>query len=435
MTGSSPRQRLLDALPDLIDEHVGIVRGVYHARRRADAPDFFRVYARACDTDAFCAQRNFGRAGGAAADRTDALAKAVGEAVERYCAAIYAAEDFAVTAGDAASCVAPAEFALYSAWQYRRPGFPYVPFTWKTRVRWVSARDLATGRTVNVPASMVFIPYVYSEADGEAPIAQPISTGLACHAGLDEAAASGICEVVERDAVTLTWQARISPPRIDSRSLNPPTADLVARFARVGYDTALFDITTDLRIPVVLAVIRGRGSESVPIAVAASAHGDPNTAARKALEEVEHTRALCDEIRRTGPPPIAHPGDVTNQLGHLQYWSDVRRRRHASFLFASSARTAIGDLPAVTGRSPKEIVRELTARLNAGGHRVLLCDLTTPDVKAAGLAVVRALVPGLHPLFMGYRVRALGGHRLLARLGHFARRGGGQDNPHPHPYP
>ena len=55
--------------------------------------------------------------------------------------------------------------------------------------------------------------------------------------------------------------------------------------------------------------------------------------------------------------------------------------------------------------------------------------MTTPEVGELGLRVLRAVVPGLHPLFYGFHQRALGGDRLRSRLGPAA------DNPHPHPFP
>jgi ribosomal protein S12 methylthiotransferase accessory factor len=69
---------------------------------------------------------------------------------------------------------------------------------------------------------------------------------------------------------------------------------------------------------------------------------------------------------------------------------------------------------------------------------VLLADVTTPDVRDLGLSVVRAVVPGSHPLFMGHALRARGGRRLWEvpqRLGHRGISPATGDNPAPHPYP
>jgi ribosomal protein S12 methylthiotransferase accessory factor len=77
-------------------------------------------------------------------------------------------------------------------------------------------------------------------------------------------------------------------------------------------------------------------------------------------------------------------------------------------------------------------------RVRRAGLDVIACDLTTPDVAELGLSVVRVVVPGLHPLFMGHSNRVLGGTRLYAvpsRLGLRGLAPGQADNPYPHPFP
>src|SRR5207253_1863993 len=98
------------------------------------APDFFHFYARACNTEAIGRQKNYADTGGASADRSTALAKAVGEAVERYCVALYEAEELPLTSRERAPfrCVDPAAFALdaprsSSATPSPSPGRPGCP--------------------------------------------------------------------------------------------------------------------------------------------------------------------------------------------------------------------------------------------------------------------------------------------------------------------
>jgi ribosomal protein S12 methylthiotransferase accessory factor len=72
------------------------------------------------------------------------------------------------------------------------------------------------------------------------------------------------------------------------------------------------------------------------------------------------------------------------------------------------------------------------------GERGLRSDLTSSDVGNLGLAVVRAVIPGFHPLHMGFKTRALGGQRLWSvpqRLGYPGISLESGDNPAPHPYP
>src|SRR5215471_7201821 len=109
-------ETLAMSTPCLVDERVGIIKLVKEALREAGDPDFFHYYALACNTGAFWKQQNFYRAGGASSIRAFAMAKAMGEAVERYCAACYEIDEFSLTSYSDADfdCVSPDIFALYS---------------------------------------------------------------------------------------------------------------------------------------------------------------------------------------------------------------------------------------------------------------------------------------------------------------------------------
>ena len=412
------------------------------ARRHAGAPQFFHYWCEASDTSAFVPQRNFARTGGAATDPDRALAKALGEAVERYCAAIYDVEELPVCSADEAAfeCADPNTFALNSPGQYAERGFAFVPFDATTSVRWVAARDALTTAEIFVPAAMVFVPYYYVPGSGDSPISQPISTGLACHESFEQAATVALCEVIERDAFMIAWQAGLTPPRLELDSLPPPSRDLISRFTEAGFGISLLDITLDCPIPTILAVARHRSPEVPALVVAAAAALDPANAIRSALEELAHTTSYCQEITRNQPRLAFDPDhlNVVDQASHLNYWCEQEHAPGADFLFHSPVARQFGDIrnrATGTARGDLEVV---AAAVASTGHRPLLRDLTTDDVRDVGLAVVRAVVPGFHPLVSGHRYRALGGRRLYevpARMGVGLVAAEPGRNPLPHPYP
>ena len=414
----------------LLDRRVGIVQVAGELNRNAGAPNFFHYFATASDTSAFAGQANFARAGGASASRDVGLAKAIGEAVERYCAAIYDPADLPLSTYRARTFAAadPAEFALYSEAQYDSAGFPFVPFGEDTPVRWTPATDVTDGAECYVPAAMVFIPYSYAPHENERAIVQPISTGLACHTSPQRAAISAICEVIERDAFTITWQARLSPPRIDPRSLPADAMALLDRFARSGRTVTLFHIGLDIAVPTVLAVEHNDKPGLVGLGVAASTSLSPHVAVVKSLEELTHTSYYMDQVVALGEPPATDYDDIKTQEDHLRFWAEREHLALAEFLFSSTETVAFSDLPDRSSREPSCDVRTLAGMLAQAGHRTLIADVTTPDVGGLGLSVVRAVVPGLNPLFMGFRYRALGGRRLARHRVRAA-----ADLPHPYP--
>jgi ribosomal protein S12 methylthiotransferase accessory factor len=430
------------AIPYLVDYRVGIVRRVREVRRTPGAPNFFHAMAEACNTGAFVRQSNFNLAGGAARDRPRAIFKAVGEAVERYCSAIYDVSNLPIrTAGEAEfAVVEPDEFALFSTTQYNSPGFHWVPFTPETPVRWTAARDAYSGDTVYVPAAMTYLPYYYYQGTDDSPIVQPISTGLACHSSLDRATLAGACEVIERDAFLITWQARITPPQIRVETLDDDSYDLVQRFEDTGSSVYLFDLRMDHGVPTVLAVLRNRHAGHAALVFAAAASLKPAEAVQSALEELAHTRRYAQNIKNSMDRVVGDDdyAAVIEQRDHLNLYADHANSHLADFLFCSKVRVEFEALPDLSTGDHATDLAFLTKRVDAIGRRVLVADLTTADVRTLGLAVVRVIIPGFHPLFMGHRTRALGGRRLWEvpqKLGYPGLDAAVGDNPAPHPYP
>ncbi|MBB2909821.1 ribosomal protein S12 methylthiotransferase accessory factor [Streptosporangium becharense] len=420
---------LLDLWADLVDPRTGIVREITELRIDDDDPRFVHYLSEACSTEAMGFLKNFGNNGGAATDRRRALAKAIGEAVERYCSACFSPGDLVTASYEELDRPAtpPGSYALYRPEQYDAPGFPWRPFTPASRVSWTPGRSLVTGEEVLVPAAFVYVPYHYRS---ETPIGQPISTGLACGASAEEAALSALCEVVERDAFTLMWQGRRSLPRIRLDSLPDSLSDLVRRFEAVGLVVHMVDIGTDIGCPSVMTIAEGFTPTSPALAFAAASHPDAEVACHKSLEELAHTRKFSVQVMDYLPPvPVeveaGHPA-VDGQRAHLRYYCPQESKEYARFAWACTDEV---DLDLSAGRDLS--LAALVSAVAATGEDVVACDLTTPDVAELGLSVVRVVVPGLHPLHMGHSNRATGGRRLAAVPGWSP----ATDNPHPHPFP
>ncbi len=428
---------------DLVDPMVGIVRRVSEMRPDDDEPAFFHYLATACDTGRFTTLSNFNNTGGVSVDRAGAVAKAVGEAVERYCSAIFDYRDLVLApyAELSERAVPPERFAFHSEAQYASEGFPWRPFTRDAPVCWTRGVSLITGEPTLVPASCVFVPFHYLSSRPDTPIGQPISTGLACGGSWDAAVLSGLCEAIERDAFTITWQARLSRPRVDRSTLPPGVRGLVARYEAVGLRVELMDITNDIAVPTALAFALGDAETSPAVTVAAASDPSFETACVKTLEELAHTRKFSRQLLQCTPPVAVeeengHP-EVVDQRTHLRFYGPQESKAFAEFAWSSPEVVPFRADPA-TPPSEEVALAGAVAAVAERGLEPIACDLTTPDVAGLGLRVARVVVPGLHPLFMGHRNRALGGHRLYSVpqvLGHEGLEPGMPDNPNPHPFP
>ena len=436
--------RLLGLWDQLVDPKVGIISEVQELPIDDDDPDFFHFLSTSCNTARFTSLRNFGNNGGVSTDRYVALAKAIGEGVERYCSAIFRYDDLEVAPFEALEqrAARPGDFALYRADQLAAGSLPWQTFREDVPVAWTEGASLHTDEPVLVPAAMVFVPYHYQRSRGDAAIVQPISTGLAAGCSFDEAALSGLCESIERDAFTITWQARLSRPRVDLSTIPAAGQQMIARYRDVGLDVKVIDITSDLGVPTLLTIVLGESECSPALAVAAATDPDPITALTKSLEELAHTRKFAKQLMDYTPQIAAdldagHPA-VQDQKDHLRFYCPQQAREWVEFLWASDDVRPFHSIGGMTGRTTAELLDRVLARVAAAGLEAIACDLTTADIRRLGLSVVRVVVAGLHPLFMGHQNRALGGHRLYSvpqRLGYPGLDRSQQDNPYPHPFP
>ena len=265
------------------------------------------------------------------------------------------------------------------------------PSTSTRRWRWTDAFDAATRDPCHVPAAMVYIPYVYAEGSGDSPIIQPISTGLACHCSLEEAAVNAVCEVIERDAVMISWQARLAAPQIRIGSLSRENYDRVQRIERAGYTVTLLLITLDAGIPTVLAVSRHDALEAPPSWWLGRRPWTLSRPFAKAWRSSTILRRYSQAIKTHVPRLERDPSyrNIGTQINHLNFWCDRANASLAKFLFASQARVDFDDIENLSTGHPASDLEMLHQAGRPINHRILLADVTTPDVGQLGLVVVR----------------------------------------------
>jgi ribosomal protein S12 methylthiotransferase accessory factor len=434
--------RLTDLLPILLDEHVGIIDFLKEQPIEVSDPNCFRYGAKACNTLAFSPNGNFAIGGGASTNPHIAMARAIGECVERYCAAIYDSNELRFTSYKEAGfpCVPPNEFATYTAEQTQDPLCLFQVFDERSKIFWTSAQDLMTGEAIYVPEACVHIPYYLNKELGEKRHIFSISTGLACHSSFEEAVISGIYEVIERDVFMIMWQAMLSPPKIRLDSLSSKNQRLIQHFQRAGREIFLLNITMDTGIPSVLAIQRSTQKVLPALTASAAVALNPEEAVEKSLEELILTDTYMKKLITDTPFYASHDEYYTSndKETHMRYWCRHEYAHHADFLIDSKKEMDLSELPCFSSHTHKETLEILVNHIHAAGYRVLVSDLTTEDIDSLGLSVVRVVIPGFQPLCMGYHQRVLGGKRLWEipqKLGFKGITQETGDNPYLHPYP
>jgi ribosomal protein S12 methylthiotransferase accessory factor len=365
--------------------------------------------------------------------RSAALASTVGELIERYAAWRCCRADnlWATYAEVAARAVSPQRFTLYTSRQYAQPGFHFAPAQPMRPLSWAEAWSVIRQRTVLVPSEFVYM----ERCQGADCLVHSVSTGLACELSPVAAAVSALSEAIERDGIMIAWLAGLELPRLRPPLDDPIVHELLGRMTRQRLRATVLEASTDIAVPVRIALLEPMEDRPAEVAVGMAAHIDPVRAHRKALIEAAHTHNWLRRLKRQRAP-LQDPEAAAPRTfeDHVYLWGHERMARRLDFWRHGPWRNEQdGDR---SDQDSAARLREIVDRLARAGFEPLLVDLTPAGLGEVGFHVVRAVVPGLVPLAVG--PPCLDSPRLRdvpAELGVAARYAGPTWNPLPHPFP
>lgn len=229
----------------------------------------------------------------------DAELSALAEAYERYCAEPRGRIPTSRKPFDAAQEVAPRSLHLAS-WSRYADG---------ATLSWCEGIELRSGSARAVPAGAVFFPY---DAPAEEHLFSAGTTGLAAGGSLVDAASRGLLECIERDqySLALASLARGEPAggALRAGDLGEEVVQLAASIERAGVTLLLRDVTGDLGVPTVCAVVDdGDGAH-----LGCAAHPDARVAAAEALMEAAQSRVTDlqgarEDLTARDPTERPHP--------------------------------------------------------------------------------------------------------------------------------
>lgn len=351
---------------------------------------------------------------GAAESRELARTRAYCEGLERYCAMVFDPDSLVVATreelGEAA--VDLELFPRCSAAEHKNPRNFLSPPSNRARMRWVQGYSLLSGESRWIPAAAVYIGagYVYA---GEA-FTIPITTGCALAASLEQALVTGICEVAERDSLMIAWLHRLPLPEIDLSGCGEPgLLDRLERARRAGFETRLFDATTDLGVPTVIAVQLARNSRPAVLVMAAT-RLEGLSAALRVLDESVSSRHAVQNLSRSPLRFDPHDfGTFTRLTDGAVFYADPANLPAFDFLLEGSRPgRSLGMMPSLVAESPEVELERLVEIFREKGTELLAVDLTHEEIRAEGFRVVKVIAPQLMPLITNHNMRFTATPRL-----------------------
>jgi ribosomal protein S12 methylthiotransferase accessory factor len=261
-------------------------------------------------------------------------------------------------------------------------------------MHWIEGHDLVAREPVWVPDEIVHTDYTVPRARGSGCFAAS-TNGLASGNHLLEAISHGICEVVERDAMTLWFQRSDEAQdrtRVDPDSVGDPLCrDVLDRFERADIAVAVWESTSDVGIPVFLCQIADSSRSAVrPLygAHGTGCHPQRHVALLRALTEAAQCRLGW----------IAGSRDDFTREQYARYCSEDVLRRERETVAVKGPMRPFSDGPTWDAASlDEDVAWEIERLQGAGIKRVICLDLTKPEF---GIPVARVVVPGLE--WIGY---------------------------------
>ena len=301
---------------------------------------------------------------------------AIMEGIERYSAEVHGdvlvregMEDM-LTAGNALD---PRELILPIYTKMRLKDMP---------IAWVEGKEIDSKKSIMVPASAVFHPY-NSEAD--LALFRSNTNGLASGNTFQEATLHGLCEVIERDAWSLSEVKRkvISDVSVDEE--NDILKETIDRFTSKGVEVHLKNLTSDIGMPVIAAAADDvQLQDAGLLTLGIGAHPSPKVAALKALTEVAQSRLT--QIH--GAREDAVMADGNRKLGY-----DRVKRMNQLWFGKAAMSMSIDEMESIDKGDLEANITEIVTRIKQVGLRsVITADLTRKEL---GIPVVRVVVPGL----------------------------------------
>ncbi|WP_299396429.1 YcaO-like family protein [Pelagibius sp.] len=280
-------------------------------------------------------------------------------------------------------------------------------------ILWIEAGHLDPRRSTSgdrgaplwVPLELVSTNFTLPQPPGS--YVFPADTnGLASGNTFEEAALHAVCELIERDALSL-WRlggdAVRAASKIDAGTVDSAAArSLLDHYAQAGLSVGLWDVTSDVGVPVFCCAVAEPSDHSVEAELGAGCHPDREVALLRALTEAAQSRTTRIAGSRDDYVPESY--DSAAKLA---------RNRTARLWLADPPRRSYGDVPNLSGA---DIAGDLSAVVGClaavGVEEVAAVDLTKPEI---GIPVVRAVASGLEGAYQGEGSDYRPGRRARAR--------------------
>lgn len=365
-------------------------------------------------TDEIGKEGNLAEGGGVSLNKEVAKMKAIGEAIERYCGRYINKPLIKKRLRDIKDkSLHPQKVIYFRRNQYRK-GFLYNRFRSSLPINWVKGFSLTRKKSLLIPAFAVYLGYNRLIKD-EPAFTVTTSNGLASGKNLKRATIGSIFELIERDALMITWYAKKTIPRLDlQRGSLPELRYLHSKIVEEGYCPEVCVTTVDIPAPSVVAIIYDSRRKLPYASFGAAADFNIEKAALKALEEALLVREVLETLNKQKNIKINSPSLVNAFLDHATLYAHPKYKKAWDFLLDGPVHS-YKEIERSYGfpKSKKLLdLRNIIEIFKKKKMEIIRVNLTNNVVKDTSFKVVKVIIPELQPIDVSYKARFLGGKRL-----------------------
>lgn len=254
---------------------------------------------------------------------------------------------------------------------------------------WVEGYDLLQAESRWAPLECVSTNFTLPFPPGSGCF-QATSNGLASGNHLLEAISQAICEVVERDALSLMQlhdEEWLTTRRIDLDTVEDAACrQVIDQYQRAAIKVAAWDITNDLGIAAFCCTITDTQDDPLHLTYTIDGmgcHPARHIALLRALTEAAQSRLTM----------ISGSRDNLSRDDYLRMQSAAMVEHKRARFETGNGRRSLRDVPDFAGQSfAEDVAWELEQLRSVGVSQVVMVNLTRPEL---GLPVVRVVIPGL----------------------------------------
>lgn len=264
------------------------------------------------------------------------------------------------------------------------------------------------------------------------------SSGMALGGSRNEAILYALLEFIERDAFLIFWHKKIPLKRIDPSSVNKEAKKVIESFETEKKKIYLFDMSIDIRIPIVLALVIS--PEIKPCTyVSSAAHLNYQKAVNSALKEAVVAHNIYSNNPEVGKE-YKNKNEVIDLPDHYNYYARPEKISTYDFLFESETMYPVDQLYEKVGVSTdKEALDYLLSKM-AHIKDIYCVELLNKTVNESGFAVAKVIIPEMQPMYFGYANKRINFTRIENALKNspykdtsLMKEGCYNDEPHPFP--